>query len=97
LRDMCELPPRDRVRHVIDSISEPASRGSVLVRLPETGAARLKHQARQHGDGVWEVEYADEGVVVAEVLEAGGAILGPDDVVRLQRRALSAVIEAHHG
>ena len=97
LRDMCEVPPRDRVRHVIDTISEPASRGSVLVRLPETGAARLKHQARQHGDGVCEVEYADEGVVVAEVLEAGGTILGPDDVVRLQRRALGAVIEAHHG
>lgn len=97
LRGSCEVPPSHQVREVIDSISEPAPRGSVLVRLPETGAARLKHQARMRGDGVWELEYADDGVAISEVLEAGGTIIGPHDVVVRQREALAAVIEAHGG
>jgi hypothetical protein len=72
------------------------------VLLPDTGAARIREQARptENGGsmtGAWEIDFADAHVLVSEVIEAGAQIVAPATLVEAQRQALLRVAETHDG
>ena len=95
LRDTFIAPPREVVEVVVAGIREPTRRGQARISLPASGGARLRHRARDLGNGSWEVDYADGGVLVSEVFEAGGVILEPASLVEMQRQAAKACLERH--
>ncbi len=95
LRDQAATAPREGVDDLIASLVEPPTRGAARVLLPERGAARLRASARTVGEGAWEVDYSDEQILVADVLEAGGTVLAPEPAARRQRAALEAVAAMH--
>jgi len=95
LRDTFVAPPRDAVEQIVATIREPARRGHARISLPAAGGARLRYRARDLGNGDWEVDYADDGVLVSEVIEAGGFILEPAALVERQRQVLAACLARH--
>lgn len=97
LREDAVPVPRHMIEDVAATISDPSPRGMARVRLPESGGARLKHTARPNDDGAWEVDYADERVLVAEVIEAGGVIEAPAFLIDVQRESLRRALAAHDG
>lgn len=97
LREGCEHASREVIERAAESISGPLPRATAQVRLPLHGSARLKDRARQRDDGLWEVDYADDAQVVAEVVESGGVIVGPESLAQRQRQVLLRVLEAHGG
>jgi proteasome accessory factor B len=102
LRDSFSPVAHEVIEEVIETISEPPARATASVVLPDAGAARLRLQARQGGEvedgqGTWEIDYADAGVLVSEVIEAGGRVLAPAALLEDQRAALHRVMEAHDG
>jgi hypothetical protein len=94
-----QFPSADRsdIQRLLDELVEPVTTGTARVELPTFGAARLRDAARQRTDGTWEVDYTDVGILVADVLEAGGTILDPPDAAEAQLVALNAVAGLHGG
>ena len=97
LREQFPSADRSDIQRLLDELVEPATTGMALVELPTHGAARLRGTSRQRTDGTWEVDYTDVGILVADVLEAGGTIVEPPDAVEAQTLALHAVVELHGG
>lgn len=97
LREQFPSADRSDIQRLLDELVEPATTGTARVELPTYGAARLRDAARQRADGTWEVDYTDVGILVADVLEAGGTIVDPPDAVEAQHVALNAVAELHGG
>ena len=97
LREQFSSADRSDIQRLLDELVEPATTGTARVELPTYGAARLRDAARQLTDGTWEVDYSDVGILVADVLEAGGTIVDPPDAVEAQHVALNAVAELHGG
>lgn len=97
LRDEFPAAPRADIDRLVDELLEPSVRGSARVVLPGSGAARLRRSARLCEDGTWEVDYADEQILVAEAIEAGACIVEPAHVALLQRQALLRVVHIHGG
>jgi len=95
LREQFPSADRSDIQRLLGELVEPVTTGTALVELPTYGAARLRDAARQRTDGTWEVDYTDVGILVAEVLEAGGTIVDPPDAVEAQQVALYAVVELH--
>ena len=95
LREEFPAAPRSDVDRLVDDLVEPSPRGTARVVLPGMGAARLRQAARVSEDGSWEVDYADEAILVAEVIEAGGHITDPTHAANLQRDALLHVVLCH--
>lgn len=96
LREQCAPAERTEVQRLLDELVEPETRGTARVLLPESGAARLRGEARSLGDGTWEVDFTEMAILVADVIESGGTIIDPKAAARMQREALAAVVE-HHG
>lgn len=97
LREIAAVPPRADVEIAIATIGGPAPRGEAIVDLPDSGAAHLKHRARQRTDGRWDVPYADDDVLVAEATEARGRIIEPAHLAAAQAQSLERVLAAHDG
>jgi proteasome accessory factor B len=97
LREQFPSADRGDIQRLLDELVEPATTGTARVELPTHGAARLRDIARQRTDGSWDVDYTDVGILVADVLEAGGTIVDPPDAVQAQHVALNAVAELHGG
>jgi len=95
LREEFPAAGRDDVDRLVDELGDPSARGVARVILPQTGGAWLRRSVRPRADGSGDVDYADITVLVAEVIEAGGAILEPPDAVTLQLEALRAVCAIH--
>lgn len=95
LREQCAPTDRGDIARLLDELVEPATRGTAQVRLPSIGAARLRRSARERGDGTWDVDFTDTGILVADVIEAGGSLVEPAEAAALQREALAAVAQAH--
>jgi predicted DNA-binding transcriptional regulator YafY len=92
-----QFPAADRVdiERLLDELVDPETKGTARISLPDHGAARLRALARQRGDGTWEVDYTDLGILVAEVIEAGGMLVEPGSAADDQRRALLTVAQVH--
>ncbi len=88
---------RDVVQQVIESITEPSPRAQAVVELPARSGTHLKSRAAPRADGRWDVLYADEGILVSQVTEAGGRIIEPASLAEAQRRAIARVLEVHSG
>lgn len=97
LREQCAPAERTEVQRLLDELVEPEARGTARVLLPETGAARLRGEARSLGDGTWEVDFTDMTILVADVIESGGTIIDPQAAARMQREAVAAVVDRHGG
>ncbi|MGA0009842.1 MAG: helix-turn-helix transcriptional regulator [Candidatus Nanopelagicales bacterium] len=97
LRDRVQPVERDVVQQVIESITEPSPRAQAVVELPARSGTHLKSRAAPRADGRWDVLYADEGILVSQVTEAGGRIIEPASLAEAQRRAIAQVLEVHSG
>jgi len=97
LREQFPSADRSDIQRLLDELVEPVTTGTARVELPTFGAARLRDAARQRTDATWEVDYTDVGILVADVLEAGGTILDPPDAAEAQLVALNAVAGLHGG
>jgi predicted DNA-binding transcriptional regulator YafY len=102
LRETFTPADRHLIEQVVASISDPAPRATATVLLPDTGAARIREQARptENGGsmtGAWEIDFADAHVLVSEVIESGAQIVAPATLVEAQRQALLRVAETHDG
>lgn len=95
LREEFAPASREDIDRLLGDIADPAVRGTAIVSLPERGAARLRSTARDRGDGTWEIDYSEPGILVAEVIEAGAVIIEPHDVAARQREVLDCVARAH--
>lgn len=95
VRDQAAAAPRESVDQLLASLAEPEATGTASVVLPERGAARLRSSARATQAGAWEIDYSDEALLVADVIEAGGTILSPPAAAERQRAALEAVLSLH--
>lgn len=97
LKDGVSPVDRDRVRQVIEQITEPAPRALAVVELPPGAGSHLKHRAEARPDGLWNIHYADEVVLVSQVTESGGRIIEPAPLADVQRSALARVRAVHGG
>ncbi len=97
LRDRVQPVERDVVQQVIESITDPSPRAQAVVELPARSGTHLKSRAAPRADGRWDVLYADEGILVSQVTEAGGRIIEPASLAEAQRRAIAQVLEVHSG
>ena len=102
LRDSFAPAPREAIQAAIDTISEPPARATASVAIPDSIGARLRLQARRGndtagGDATWDIDYADGGMLVSEVIEAGGRIVAPASLLADQRAALQRVLDVHDG
>ncbi|MFZ9987370.1 MAG: helix-turn-helix transcriptional regulator [Candidatus Nanopelagicales bacterium] len=95
--DRVQPVERDVVQQVIESITEPSPRAQAVVELPARSGTHLKSRAAPRADGRWDVLYADEGILVSQVTEAGGRIIEPASLAEAQRRAIAQVLEVHSG
>lgn len=97
LRDPAAAGARADVERVIESISGPLPRATAVVDLPERGAAHIKHTGRQRPDGLWELDFADDQALVAQVTEARGRIVEPEGLAEAQYAMLTTVAQVHDG
>ena len=88
-------PAAEAVAGIVAGIAEPAAPMTARVRLPQARGTRLRARGRSRSDGTIEVDYADVDVLVADVLEAGGAIVEPAQAAAALRAALVRVRDMH--
>lgn len=97
LREQFSPAARAEIERLLAELVEPETRGTARVLLPESGAARMRGEARPGAEGAWEVDFTDMSILVADVIESGGSIIEPEQAAQMQRQALVAVVERHGG